>query len=311
MPFSFSATAKSESIKADMTKNQLKYFLAGFFVVNGIYKIYRESSIIRLSNLNATIIKEIYKKVNKLLPEIKTTISVLKEKNFKNTSNYFIEIDPGNLFFEMIFGFQYRDVFSNLLIPKQIEKDDNFKYFVNGIFVANGSVSRPNSKYYHLEFSLNNLELANVILKRLKKYFPNFKILQRKNKCLLYIKKANDVSDFIKFINAPNMVILFEDSRISRDFMNSINRLNNFDIYNQEKTNSAFLRHYEIIKTLKSKKLIYSLDEKYQNFIKIRIEHKEASLDELAIIINEKYKYNITKSGINHWLRHLKKVSLS
>ena len=311
MPFFFFFTAKSESIKADMTKNQLKYFLAGFFVVNGIYKIYRESSIIRLSNLNATIIKEIYKKVNKLLPEIKTTISVLKEKNFKNTSNYFIEIDPGNLFFEMIFGFQYRDVFSNLLIPKQIEKDDNFKYFVNGIFVANGSVSRPNSKYYHLEFSLNNLELANVILKRLKKYFPNFKILQRKNKCLLYIKKANDVSDFIKFINAPNMVILFEDSRISRDFMNSINRLNNFDIYNQEKTNSAFLRHYEIIKTLKSKKLIYSLDEKYQNFIKIRIEHKEASLDELAIIINEKYKYNITKSGINHWLRHLKKVSLS
>ncbi len=309
MHFSFSATAKTESIKYDMSKIQLKYFLAGFFLVHGSTQITKNLNNMHLNSTNATIIKEIYKKFNHHFPDFKTNISVLKTRKFKNNNIYSLEIENGLVFFDLLFGFDYRYISENFLIPKKIEHQDYLKYFINGIFVANGSVSRPNSKFYHLEFSIDNILLADKILIKLKKYFPNFKILERKNRAVFYIKKANDVSDFLKFINAPNMVILFENSRISRDFINSINRLNNFDIYNQEKINSGFARHLIIIKQLQARNLIDDLDSKYKNFIKVRIDNPESSLVELSDIMNQKYQSNITKSGLNHWIRHLKKIS--
>ncbi len=309
MHFSFSATVKTESIKYEMSIIQLKYFLAGFFVVHGTTQIAKNINNINFNSTNATIIKEIYKKINKNFPKFKTNISVLKTKKFKNNSIYLLEIENGLEFFNLLFGFDYRNISNNYLIPEHIDQNNYLKYFINGIFVANGSVSRPNSKFYHLEFGVDNIPLAKKILPKLKKYFPNFKILERKHRAIFYIKKANDVSDFLKFINAPDMVIMFENSRISRDFINSINRLNNFDIYNQEKINDGFNRHLIIIKKLKEQKLINNLDHKYKDFIKVRLANPESSLIELSHIMNKKYDYNISKSGLNHWIRHLKKIS--
>ncbi len=308
MNFSFSATAKTESIKYDMNKTQLKNFLAGFFVIHGTTQITNNMNNIRLKSVNATIIKEIYKKIHLHFSEFKIHISVLRTKKFKNHNIYLLEIENGLAFFTLLFGFEYRYISENYLIPKNINRADCFKFFITGLFVANGSVSRPNSKFYHLEFGMNNLSLSYKILKILKKHFPNFKILERKNRAIFYLKKANDISDFLKFINAYNMVLMFENSRISRDFINSINRLNNFDIYNQEKINNGFDRHLIIINALKEQNLIKDLDLKYRDFIKVRIANPESSLIELSKIMNQKYNYNISKSGLNHWIRHLKKL---
>ena len=54
-------------------------------------------------------------------------------------------------------------------------------------------------------------------------------------KYLLYLKKADDISNFLKVLDASNAVLQFENHRIQRDFRNSINRFNNIDISNQKK----------------------------------------------------------------------------
>ena len=117
---------------------------------------------------------------------------------------------------------------------------------------------------------------------------------------MIYLKNAEQISDLIKMFNAINSLFYFEDIRIYRDHKNMVNRLNNCEIANQEKTIKAGMNQIDNIKYIEDKELIDLLDERTKDVMKYRKKYPEVSFNELAEIISMETGNKIGKSGINH-----------
>jgi len=126
------------------------------------------------------------------------------------------------------------------------------------------------------------------------------KHLKRNSKYMVYIKNAEVISDIIRMFKATNSYFYFEDIRIYRDHKNMVNRLNNCEIANQEKTINTGMRQLEEISYLKSQDLYSLLDDTTKIVLEYREKYPEASLKELADIISMETDYKIGKSGVNH-----------
>jgi len=125
---------------------------------------------------------------------------------------------------------------------------------------------------------------------------------------MVYLKSSEEISDFIKLLNAINSLFYYEDIRIYRDHKNMVNRLNNCEQANMEKIIKTCNEQIDNINYLMSHDLIDLLDEKIQVAINYRLKYPETSLSELASIISLETNYQITKSGINHYFRKIKEL---
>ena len=50
------------------------------------------------------------------------------------------------------------------------------------------------------------------------------KMIARRNKFVVYIKKADQIANFLAVVNASSSMLQFENVRIEKDFINSDNR---------------------------------------------------------------------------------------
>ncbi|MBO7043273.1 DNA-binding protein WhiA [bacterium] len=80
------------------------------------------------------------------------------------------------------------------------------------------------SNTYHLELKLKANELFNIFIDYFMKHKLPFKNLIRDNYCLFYIKKIDDISDFLKGIKAIDSMMKLEDKRIEKDSSNYLQR---------------------------------------------------------------------------------------
>ena len=180
--------------------------------------------------------------------------------------------------------------------------------FLRGLFLATGSVSNPQTSGYHMEMSVDTKEEASLIVGLLKQFNVVSKILKRKTKYMIYVKQAEMISDTLKMFGAINCMFFFEDIRIYRDHKNMVNRLNNCEIANQEKTTITGLKQLDDIDYLKKNDLMGLLDDRIQEVIEYRIKYPETSYQELAQIVSMESGKSISKSGINHYFRKIKEL---
>ena len=180
--------------------------------------------------------------------------------------------------------------------------------FLKGVFLATGSINDPAKSKYHLEFLIDNEEYAKIVDKLLKHFRFSSKILKRENGYMVYLKQAEEISDFIKLIGAINALFYFEDIRIYRDHKNMVNRLNNCEQANVEKSMKTCNEQIENINYLKENDLESLLDDKTKLIISYRLKYPETTMNELAEIISLETDINITKSGINHHFRKIKEL---
>ena len=134
------------------------------------------------------------------------------------------------------------------------------------------------------------------------------KITERNNRYLIYIKSSEEISDMIRMFGASNSLFYFEDVRIYRDHKNMVNRLNNCEIANQEKTTKTGMDQLSLIHYLEEHDLVNLLDEKTQIVLEYRKKYPESSYQELADIITMETGYHIGKSGVNHHFIKMKKL---
>ncbi len=119
---------------------------------------------------------------------------------------------------------------------------------------------------------------------------------------------SESISDLIKMFRAINSLFEFEDTRIYRDHKNMVNRLNNCELANQEKTIRSGLSQIEDIEYLEKNGLTSLFDEKMQIVINYRKKYPDVSYQELANIISMETDYKVGKSGINHHFIKLRKI---
>ena len=198
------------------------------------------------------------------------------------------------------------------IIVDEFDKKKEFKlpgiYFA-GLFIGGGSISDFNSTSYHLELQFHSEQRANVAKKLLNKYGFKFNLISRRNRSVIYIKKSEQISDFLKSINAYNSLFIFEEARIKRDHLNQLNRYLNFDFHNQNKlviSHNDFLNNFN---KAKKDNHLNNFNKEQMNFFELKIKNPYMSLSELTILFNEKYKTNKTKSALNHYIMKLKKIA--
>lgn len=247
---------------------------------------------------NASVTRYIYKLIKEycgVLPKIKVRI----QKRFRIKQIYILEIkDKVDYIKELL----------NLDSMPLNDSDEEKISYLKGAFLGIGNVSNPKTSGYHLEFILNNIEDANYICSLLNYFNLNAKVIKRGYKYIAYIKMSESISDLIKMFKAINSLFEFEDTRIYRDHKNMVNRLNNCEIANQEKTIKTGLTQIDDIKYLEDNDLLTLVDDKMKIIIEYRKKYPESSFQELAEIISLETDYKVGKSGINHHFIKLRKI---
>ena len=285
----FTTSLKEEMSKTDFNIVEAEYELMSF--LNCLGKFSKDELIITMEN--ASVARRIYKEIKEIY-KVSPNITIRMQKRFKVKQIYILSIKDNIDFIKESI---------NLGNKKDIDflvSDEEKIAFLAGAFLAVGNISNPSTSGYHLEFIFTKEKLAKQILNLLEYFKLNAKMIKRGYKTIVYIKASENISDLLKLFKATSSLFYFEDIRIYRDHKNMVNRLNNCEIANQEKTFKAGLSQLEDINYLKKEDLFDLLDDKTKIVASARIKYPEVSLQELADIITNEMDYKIGKSGINH-----------
>lgn len=305
---SFSIKIKEEVARQDYNQEEKKAVFSAIAKINGTLKMTNNGLILEIRTENAKIAKLLFL-INKDLYNDDARLLVSKKKKLKKNSVYLVQIRK-DVIIKMEQLSIYKDGMLDVLPTKKLLKDLNIlKAYLSGCFLSSGSVTSPLSKNYHLEISTNSLKHSRFIAKSINKFQLNAKVIKRRNDYVVYLKKSEEISDFLKLINAPNGLMIFEEERISKDYWNSNNRLNTCEVNNEVKILETANKQIELIKLIFEEKKEYLLDEKDKKIANIRLENPEASLQEIADIYIAETEVNISKSGINHRFMKIREIA--
>ena len=246
--------------------------------------------------VNASVARWIFKL-------LKTNYNVLIKlttrtmKRFKARNLYILEVKEK---LDLI----YKDI-DNIFKEISTSSDEEKKAFLKGMFLDCGSINDPKKNQYHLEFLVKEEDDAKLIDDLLNSLKIKSKVLKRDREYMVYVKSSENISDFIKYLGAFNALFYFEDIRIYKDHKNMVNRLNNCEQANVERTLKSSKTILDNIKYLEDNDLLMLLDDRSKEIIEYKKKYPDTSLGELAEIITMETNKSITKSGINHHFRKI------
>lgn len=304
---SFSMKVKSEIIKLDSGKSEKISLLSSYIRNNAIIT---EDSI-QINTENIEISKYIFNLVNELY-SVLPIITVRKSFNFKKGMSYLLKINHKiGLILSDLSLINDEGYFINIPRRYIYEDDEDKKSYLRGLFLATGSVNDPKTARYHLEFLIDEYDYSLFVCELLDYYGLNSKLIERNNGFMVYIKEAEKISDFLKILKAFNSVLYYEDIKAYREHKNLVNRLNNCEQANVEKTINSALSQVNDIELIEKTIGIDALDEKLKIVALYRKKYKEVSLNELSKIISIENNINLSKSGLNHRMRKIREIASS
>ncbi len=181
--------------------------------------------------------------------------------------------------------------------------------YLRGVFISTGSVNNPRTSNYHLELLLKNEIHATDVLNLINTFGYNAKVIERHKGWMIYIKEAEKISDFLKLVEAYGSVLKFEDVRIYRDILNSVNRMNNCDIANQRKVLVSANKQIKDIELIEETIGLEHIPERLREAVILRVENPESSITELLDKAEEIIGKEISKSGLNHRFRKIREIA--
>ena len=306
---SFSLDVKEEIVRYEFARSsEKKALLCSLSRINGTISMHGTNVILEIRSENAKIAKLLFVLIKELY-NCEARILVAKKMKLKKNNVYLVQVRENGLgILEDLEIYKHGKFDSNP--TKNILKNNNeIRAYLMGCFLASGSVNDPSSKHYHLEVTTHSEKHADFLVKVIAKFNLTAKIIKRRNIYVVYIKKSEEISDFLRVINATNSVMDFEEERISKDYWNCNNRLNICELSNEVKTLQSANKQLEFIEKIYRNSKEYMLDDKDKKIINIRRENPEANLQEIADIYNETYGTKLSKSGVNHRLRKIKEIA--
>ena len=182
-----------------------------------------------------------------------------------------------------------------------LEEDCCKTAFLRGAFLAGGSVTDP-EKGYHLELATSHLSVAregHTLMQEIMPVFP--KTAARGGGQVLYLKQSEQISDCLTFLGAPVAAMGIMEARLEKELNNKVNRRCNCDDANLSKVVEAAQEQLAAIRILKVCGQLEHLPAKLQQAAKAREENPEATLTELASMMEPA----ITKPAMNNRMKKL------
>lgn len=177
--------------------------------------------------------------------------------------------------------------------------------FLRAAFLARGSINDPSKSKYHLEIVTPTENDAKAIQSILSEIGIEAKTVNRQKGIVVYIKKAENIADFLKFIGASNSLFTFEDLRIKKDLSNYVNRIMNCDVANEQKAIATAAIQLENISYLNNNCGIMNLTPRLVDAIVLRTTFPDDSLSQLSEKSEETVGHYISKSGLSHCFRDI------
>lgn len=173
-------------------------------------------------------------------------------------------------------------------------------HFLRGLMVVCGSVSDP-EKSYHLEFRISNAEKIPMLSELFESLGWRAGFRKIDFGAGFYFKKATEIEDILRTVGASNALFALMNAQIARDIRNEENRVSNCITGNIRKTVGASAKICEAIEKIRAAGRFESLGGELCETARLRAEHPDAPLSELAALHNPP----ITKSGLNHRLQKI------
>ena len=199
------------------------------------------------------------------------------------------------------YGFDPQDTLAMHINLAVIEDDCCKAAFLRGAFLAGGSVTDP-SKGYHLELNTTHQSVAREgfsLMQESLGFAP--KTAPRGGGQVLYLKQSDLISDFLTYLGAPVAAMGIMEAKLEKELSNNVNRRCNCDDANISKVIEAAQEQLNAIRVLRDKNLYEQLPAKIMQAADAREKHPEASLTELADMMEPP----ITKPAMNHRLKKL------
>lgn len=204
------------------------------------------------------------------------------------------------------FGFDAQETLSLHINLPIVENDCCKAAFLRGAFLSGGSVTDP-VKGYHLELATTHHSVAKecyLIIQEILGFLP--KLASRSGGQVIYLKQSEQIADFLTFLGASVASMGIIEARLEHELNNQVNRRCNCDDANITKVVEASQEHLNAIRTLREKNRFDQLPEKLKQAALAREENPEASLTELAGLVEPK----ISKPAMNHRLKRLVELAL-
>ena len=199
------------------------------------------------------------------------------------------------------YGFDLSSTVSLHINLPVVEEDCCKSAFLRGAFLAGGSVTDP-AKGYHLELATTHHSVARESCVLIQEIIPvAAKTAQRGGGRVLYLKQMEQISDILTYLGAPVAAMGVLETHLEKDLNNKVNRRCNCDEANTSKVVEAAQEQLSAIRTLRKRGLFEHLPEKMQQAALAREAHPEASLTELAAMMEPP----ITKPAMNNRLKKL------
>ena len=199
------------------------------------------------------------------------------------------------------FGFAPDDTVSLHINLAAVEEDCCKNAFLRGAFLAGGSVTDP-TKTYHMELATTHHSVARegvALIQEMLGFSP--KCAQRAGGQVMYLKSSEQISDMLTCLGAPVAAMGIMEARLEKELNNKVNRRCNCDDANTSKVVEAAQEQLVAIRTIQNRGLMESLPCKLKEAAEARLRNPEASLTELAAMMEPP----ITKPAMNQRMKKL------
>ena len=181
-----------------------------------------------------------------------------------------------------------------------LEEEAECMAYLRGAFLAGGSVTDP-AKRYHLEMTTSHYKVSRETCALLIECGFSPKELSRGGNNILYFKQSDYIEDFLTAIGAQVSAMGVMEAKVEKDLRNGVNRRVNCETANLTKVVDASMGQMAAIRALEEAGELDKLPGKLRETALLRRENPEATLQELAAMLNPP----LTKSAINHRMRKL------
>ena len=219
---------------------------------------------------------------------------------------------PGKLVFQIYdsekihaimaaFGFTPKDTLALHVNLPVLEEECCMAAFLKGAFLAGGSVTDP-AKGYHMEVTTTHAAVAREVFVLIHEVIGfETKVAGRAGAQVLYLKQSELISDFLTYLGAPVASMGIMEARQEKELNNKVNRRCNCDDANTSKVVEAAQEQLVAIRTLRHAGVLDKIPGKLKEAALAREENPEASLSELAALMEPP----ITKPAMNNRMKKL------
>jgi hypothetical protein len=172
--------------------------------------------------------------------------------------------------------------------------------FLRGAFLSGGSVTDPD-KRYHLELVTGHRKVSDEARSLLQELGFEPMDAQRAGSSILYLKQSDRIVDFLTMLGAPICAMKIIQAKMEKEVRNGVNRRVNCDTANLTKAVDAAQEQLAAIRILRETGEFERLPAKLQETARLREENPEATLSELAAMVDPP----VSKPALSHRMRTL------